>query len=106
TLPIKEGFKVNAEGAMPVLVEAPGKTDLLAATEANGKRVEPPAKSFTVDVKLARELKEGESFDLKVSAAAFECSEGSSLCMIRSDGWAVPVTVAKDGKTEVVLGPK
>lgn len=103
TLPIPEGYKLNEEGSMPVLVETPGEPGSIAPADANGTRVEPPARQFVLPVRFARPLREQESIELKVSVGALICSEGSKLCRIKSYVWTVPVTVAKDGKAEIVL---
>jgi len=105
SLPLPEGYHLNEGSPLPVLVETPGKSDVLAADyPVSGSRVEPPALQFRVAVKLAKPAKGGESVEFKVSVAAFVCSDGSNLCTIKSYLWTVPVTFADGGATAVALG--
>jgi thiol-disulfide isomerase/thioredoxin len=92
TIPIPKGFKLNAETPMPYLVETPAKSGVLApAVSPAGGKIKPPASPFTVKVPLAKAAAAGDSIDLRVSASAFVCSEASTLCMIRSFTWNVPI---------------
>jgi thiol-disulfide isomerase/thioredoxin len=106
TLPIPDGFKLNAEGPMPVLVETPGRDGAIDPSKlpATGTRV-PPSKELTIKVPLSEAATAGGKLDLRVSVAAFVCSEGSNLCMIKSYVWNVPVTFAEGGSGKVSLGP-
>jgi hypothetical protein len=106
TLPLEAGYKINAEGSMPFLVETPGKTGIIdGEMEATGGKIEPPQKHFTSRVKLARPTSAGDAFDMKVSVSAFVCNEGSNFCTIKSYVWNVPVAVAADGNEKVTIGP-
>ena len=105
TVPIPKGFKLNAEGSMPVLVETPGKQGVLASSEATGTKIEPPSKTFSLNVPLSGPVDGGAAFDLKVSVGAFVCSEGSNLCTVKSYVWNVPVEVSDGGAEKIDLGP-
>jgi DNA-binding beta-propeller fold protein YncE len=105
TLPIPAGFKLNAESSLPYAVDA-SKPGLIAADfPASGKRVDPPAKQFTLRLPLAAPPKPGDSADLTLSVAAFVCSEGSNLCTIKSYVWTIPVTFAAGGAAKLTVGP-
>jgi thiol-disulfide isomerase/thioredoxin len=104
TVPLASGFKLNAEAPMPYLIETPDKTGLLSSDlPANGGKVSPPAPRFSVNVPLARPAAAGDSFNLKLSLAAFVCNEGSNLCQVKSFVWTIPVTVASNGSAHVTL---
>jgi len=107
TLPIPPGYKLSEEegSSMPVVVETPGKTELIDASKLpeTGTRIEPPAKRFTLKVPFAKPLSKGDTLDLKVSVLSLICSEGSKLCMIKSYVWTVPVTVTRDGESTIEL---
>ena len=110
TLPIPPGYHLNAEegSSIAVVVETPGKTDLIDASKLpeSGTRIDPPAKTFTVKVPFAKSTGAGDSLELKVSVLSLICSEGSKLCMIKSYVWTVPVAVTKEGKTSISLEGK
>ena len=102
TVPIPSGFKLNAEGSMPYLVETPGKTGLIKFPES-GMKLEKPERNIPVNVELTTPAKDKETLDLKLSVSTFICSEGSSLCTIKSYVWPVRVTFAANGKTAVAI---
>jgi thiol-disulfide isomerase/thioredoxin len=105
TLPLDRGVKVNAEAPMPYLIETPGKTGVLAPeVPITGGKVSPPGPSLRINVPLARPASPGDSFDLKLSLAAFVCNEGSNVCMIKSYVWTIPVTVAENGASHIAVG--
>ncbi len=47
-------------------------------------------------------LSTGDSWELRLSTSVFVCSEASSLCMIRSFIWEVPVTFGPRGTSEPI----
>ncbi len=102
TVPIPTGFKLNAEGSMPYLVETPGKTGLITFPEA-GMKLEKPEKNIPVRIGLTKLATAGETLDLKLSVSAFVCSAGSNLCTIKSYVWPVRVTFAANGKTVAAI---
>lgn len=105
-LPIPPGFKLNTEGTMPVLIETPGHTGILSPeVPPAGARIA-PAKQFTLDVIFAEGLKAGQIFDLKISVGAFICSEGSSLCTIKSYIWNIPIEAKAGASDKLVIGAK
>jgi len=106
TLPVPAGYKLSDQGLMPVLVETPGKPDALSADYPTAGRRIDQAKHFTVEVPLARAAADGDKLDLKVSVMALVCSEGSSLCMIKSFVWNVPVTFKSGGPDSVAVGAR
>ncbi len=107
-LPLPEGFKPNAEGSMPVVVETPDHPGLIDAAKfpESGVKIDPPAKEFQVTVPLARPSAVGDRFDLKVSVLALMCSDVSKICTLKSFIWNVPVTVTKDGPSKLVVEGK
>ena len=105
-LPIAEGYTLNEQGSIPVLVETPGKTDILgAAYPKTGEKISPPVKEFSVKVPLAKALAVGDAFDLKVSVSTFVCNKGSGFCTIKSHVWTVPVTVTEAGAKSLKIAP-
>jgi DNA-binding beta-propeller fold protein YncE len=103
TLPIAAGFKLNTQSPMPYLVESP-KEGLVSYSDGfptTGQRLDPPSKHFVVKVPLAKEAKEGDTAELKLSVQAFVCNEGSNFCTIKSYVWTIPVTFASDGGRDV-----
>ncbi|GAC1451397.1 MAG: hypothetical protein NVSMB9_36350 [Isosphaeraceae bacterium] len=107
SLPIPAGFKLNAEGSMPVLVETPGRNGLLASTyPSQGTKVEPPSARFKLDVPLARDSVPGEKLELKLSIAAFVCNEGSNLCTIKSYLWPIAIEFVANGPRSIPIGEK
>ena len=104
TLPLAKGVKVNPGAPMPYLLETPGKTGLLSdQVPATGGKVSPPSQNFTIAVPLARAAAAGDTFELKLSLAAFVCNEGSNVCMIKSYVWNIPVSVAGAGDGRIAL---
>ena len=102
TVPVPPGFKLNAEGSMPYLVETPGKTGLIKFRE-DGEKLEKPVKKIPVKVELTKAAVAGETLDLKLSISAFVCSEGSNLCTIKSYAWPVRVKFSAGGKAVVAI---
>jgi DNA-binding beta-propeller fold protein YncE len=101
-VPLEKGFKLNTDVPMPYLVEAPGKPDLLSRElPPTGGKVAPPSDSFSVEVPLAQRAPTGETFDLKLSVSSFVCNEGSSICLVKSYVWNIPVEVTSDGSTHI-----
>jgi len=100
-VPVEEGYKLSKEVAMPYLLETPGKTDILTPAAAEGHKVDPPSRTFKISVPLARSLKPGESFPLKLSVGSFVCGENSSLCKVKSYTWTIPVTVTAGGNNQI-----
>jgi thiol-disulfide isomerase/thioredoxin len=105
TLPLDDDDKLSDQAPMPYLVETPGRDDALARDKA-GRRVDRPARRFTVAVPLARDTKPGDTLQVKFSVSAFVCNTGSNLCRIKSFVWDVPVTFGADGKKEITLAAK
>jgi thiol-disulfide isomerase/thioredoxin len=96
TVPLAAKSKLNTDAPMPYLLETPGKTGLLSADLPASGKVSPPSQTFSVNVPLAKSVSAGDAFDLKLSAAAFVCNEGSGLCLIKSYVWTIPVHVASN----------
>ena len=104
TLPLEKGVKVHPRAPMPYLLETPGKTGLLSSQAlANGGEVSTPSQSFTITVPLARPAVAGDTFELKLSLAAFVCNEGSNHYRIQSYAWTIPVSVASTGGSHIAL---
>jgi hypothetical protein len=104
TLPFEKGVKLHPEAPMPYLIETPGKTGLLSKqAPATGGDVSPPSPNCTIDVALARPATPGESFELKLSLAAFVCNDGSNLYRVQSYVWTVPISVDGSGESRVAL---
>ncbi len=98
SVPLPSGFHVNEAVAMPVAVETPGASGILASDwPIEGRKLKPPSDTFAIEVPLAATPRPGESFKLKVSTSLFVCAEKSNLCMIKSVIWNVPVTVVESG---------
>ena len=105
-LPIAEGYTLNEQGSIPVVVETPGKTDILGADyPKTGEKISPPTKEFTIKVPLAKSLSSGDVFDLKISVSTFVCNKGSGFCTIKSHIWTVPVTVTESGAKTLSIAP-
>jgi thiol-disulfide isomerase/thioredoxin len=95
SIPLPRGVKLNEEVAMPILVETPGKTDVLAPeVSPQGQKLKPPTTEFSFRVPLAEAPESGETLALRVSLQAFVCKEASSLCQIRSFIWDIPIAFA------------
>ena len=101
-VPIAPGFKLNADGRMPYLVETPGKNGVITFPDS-GMELEKPLKRFPVNVELAKPASAGETLDLKLSLQSFICSEGSNLCTIKSFAWPIRVTFADGAKASAAI---
>ncbi len=106
TLPLKAGFKVNDQAPFPYLVETPGKDNLLAAKEIGGQKLDKPARTFEVQVDLAKGAASGDSLPLKFSVSAFVCNEKSNVCQIKNFVWTIPVHFTSDGKDKIEVTAK
>jgi hypothetical protein len=104
-VPLEKGYRLNTDVPMPYLVETPGKPGFLSRDlPPTGGKVDPPSDSFSVDVPLAQRAPTGETFELKLSVSSFVCNEGSSICLVKSYVWNIPVEVASGGSTHIKLG--
>ncbi|HEU5116259.1 MAG TPA: thiol-disulfide isomerase, partial [Isosphaeraceae bacterium] len=105
TLKLPEGFKINPEAPMPILLETPDDPSALGPDlPPTGLRLNPPRDRFAVDVPLSKEAKAGDKLSLKLSVSAFECKEGAAgLCRIKNYVWTIPVEFASNGKKTVSL---
>lgn len=105
SLDLAKGLKLNEEGSMLYLVEAPGKAGVLPEkVKAEGERIK-PASSFKIEVPLAHAATDGETIDFKVSVLSLVCRQTSSVCFIKSVVWNVPVkfSASKKAGEPVVL---
>lgn len=104
-LVLPEGFELNPEAPMPVLLEAPGARGVLGADVSEyGSRVEPPKTQFDVEVPLTRTPRAGDTVGLKLSVSAFECKKGGAgFCRVRNYVWEVPVTFEAGGSRRVEI---
>jgi len=102
-VPVESGYKISPDVPMPYLVEAPKSPGLIAAAAAAGDKVNPPTSSFVIKVPLAKGLKTGDSFPIKVSVGTFVCSKDSSLCTVKNYVWSIPIEVATGGTNRVHL---
>jgi thiol-disulfide isomerase/thioredoxin len=94
TIPLAHGLKLNEEVPLTYLVETPEKTGILGPEVlAEGQKIKPATTKFTITVPLATPAAAGEKINLRLSLQTFVCSETSSLCMIKSFIWNIPVTV-------------
>jgi thiol-disulfide isomerase/thioredoxin len=103
TLPIPAGYKLNTDSPMPFVVES-NQDKLIAYSKdfpETGKRLDTPAKHFTIEVPLSSEAKAGAEAQLKLSVLTGVCNEGSNFCTIKSYVWTLPVTFAVDGASSV-----
>jgi DNA-binding beta-propeller fold protein YncE len=99
--------KLNKDAPMPLLIETPGQSGILAGSVSpTGQKLHPPAVQFPVKVPLAQPARAGDSVQVRLSVSAFVCDEGSNLCRIKSYVWNIPVTFDKDGQTSIELKPK
>jgi thiol-disulfide isomerase/thioredoxin len=100
---LPKGFKLNEETPVTWLVEAPGKTGVLGTElRTEGQHKKPPTTHFDITVPLAASADAGEKLDLRFFLKTFVCSEKSSLCMIQSYIWDVPVSFTATGGVEKV----
>lgn len=91
SLDIAKDLKLNEEGNMAYLVEAPGKSGLLSdKVKPEGEKIK-PASSFRIEVPLAHAAADGETIDLRVKVLTMVCREASSVCFIKSVVWNLPV---------------
>ena len=102
---LPEGFKINPDAPMPVLLEAPGAPELLGPTASEtGFKVNPPSDQFEVPVPLAKLPAVGDSIELTLSASVFECKEGGAgYCTVKNYVWTVPVTFDEGGTKSLTL---
>jgi thiol-disulfide isomerase/thioredoxin len=99
-LGLPEGYKINPDAPMPYVLEG-GETPAGSVTPRVVAEVAPPKETFAVNVPLSGEVKPGVVFTLKLSVSAFLCK--ATLCEIHSVVFEIPVTLADDGATTVVL---
>lgn len=100
---LPEGFKLNEETPLTWLVEVPVKSEILGPElRREGQHIKPPTKNFKITVPLARPAEAGEKLDLRLSLKTFVCSEKSSLCMIQSYIWNVPISFTATGGVEQI----
>jgi sugar lactone lactonase YvrE len=104
-LVLPEGFELNPDAPMPVLLEAPGSRGMLGSEVTEyGSMVEPPRTEFEVEVPLARTPRAGNSLGLKLSASVFECKKGGAgYCRVRNFVWEIPVTFGAGGTSRVEI---
>ncbi len=104
TVSLPEGFKINPDAPMPVLVETPVAPEALAAELATGTRISPPRATFEVPVTLAKGASNGQSLQVQVSVSAFECKDGAAgLCRVKNYVFKVPVQFDDEGEARVKL---
>ena len=91
-IPLAKGLKLNEEVPLTYLVETPEQVRVLGPEVLpEGQKIKPPATKFTITVPLANPAAAGDKLKLRVSLQTFVCSEKSSLCMIKSYVWNIPV---------------
>lgn len=101
---LPEGFKINPDAPMPVLVETPEAPDALAAELATGTRINPPRAAFEVPVQLSQPGAAGQTLQVQLSVSTFECKDGAAgLCRVKNYVFKVPVQFEAGGETAVVL---
>jgi thiol-disulfide isomerase/thioredoxin len=101
---LPKGYKFNEETPMTWLVEAPDKPTILGPElRPEGQNVKPQTSEFKINVPLASPSDVGDKLDLKLFLKTFVCSERSSLCMIQSYIWNVPITFTAKGSDEIIL---
>lgn len=105
TVALPEGFKVNPDAPMPVLLETPeAPASLGPGVSPTGLRLDPPRDKFEVDVPLARPASAGQSLALRLSVSVFECKEGGAgFCRVKNYVFKVPVNFAAGGPSVVAL---
>jgi thiol-disulfide isomerase/thioredoxin len=104
-IPLAKGLKLNEEVPLTYLLETPEKSGVLGPEVLpEGQKIKPPATKFTITVPLAKPAEAGDKINLRVSLQTFVCSETSSLCMIKSYVWNIPVTFhSAEGQGPIVL---
>jgi DNA-binding beta-propeller fold protein YncE len=101
TIPLPKDLKLNEESPLTYLLETPGKRGILGPeVRPEGQKIKPPKAQFRIDVPLARAAAAGDKFELRLSLQTLVCSHNSSLCMIRSFVWNVPIIFNLMGSTE------
>jgi hypothetical protein len=91
-LTVPAAYHLNAETAMPYLVQSE-PSDLLSNTLATGGKLDKPATKFSVLVPLAKPAKSGNTLQLKFSLSTFVCKEGADgFCKLENYVWTIPVT--------------
>ncbi len=100
---IPKGFKLNEETPLTWLAEVPDKTGVLGPElRPEGQHIKPPATHLEIKIPLAMPAEAGEKLDLRLSLKTFVCSEKSSLCMIQSYIWNVPITFTATGGVDQI----
>jgi thiol-disulfide isomerase/thioredoxin len=103
TVALPKNFKLNEETPITWLVDTPGKTGVLGPElRPEGEHIKPPTTSFKITVPLAKPAEADEKIDLRLSLKTFVCNDKSSLCMIQSYIWNVPVTFTATGGVEKI----
>jgi hypothetical protein len=104
-LRLPDGYKINPEAPMPVLLEAPDDPSALGPeSPPTGLKLDPPRSRFEVEVPLAKPASAGDTLSLKLSVSAFECKEGAAgHCRIKNYVWTIPVTFSSGGGKSVSL---
>jgi DNA-binding beta-propeller fold protein YncE/cytochrome oxidase Cu insertion factor (SCO1/SenC/PrrC family) len=105
TLALPEGFKLNPDAPMPLLLETPDAPEALGPeSPPTGLKLDPPRDKFEVDVPLARPASEGDSLALTLSVTSYQCREGAAgYCVRKNFVWKVPVTFTEGGSKVVPL---
>ena len=102
-IPLAKGLKLNEEVPLTYLVETPEQVRVLGPEVLpEGQKIKPPATKFTITVPLANPAAAGDKIELRVSLQTFVCSETSSLCMIKSYVWNIPVAFTESAASEHV----
>ena len=100
---LAKGFKLNEETPMTWLAEVPDMTGVLGSElRTEGQHVKPPTTELKITIPLAKPSEAGEKLELRLSLKTFVCSETSSLCMIQSYIWNVPVTFTATGGADPI----
>ena len=106
TLLLPEGFEINGEAPMPILLETPEHPEALDPRMAppEGRELHPPRAQFEVQVPFASEPKAGEALALRLSVSSFECKkEGAGLCRPRNYIWEIPLKFTAGGSRTIDL---
>jgi thiol-disulfide isomerase/thioredoxin len=102
-IPLPKELQLNEESPLTYLLETPGKQGILAPEVLpEGQRIKPPIPKFQIDVPLARPAVAGDQLDLRLSLQTLVCSHKSSVCMIHSFIWNVPIHWSATGSNEPV----
>lgn len=102
-LSVPTGYHLNAETAMPYLVESE-PSDALSPSLATGARLDKPAERFTVSVPLAKSAAAGETLQLKFSLSTFVCKEGADgFCRLQNYVWTISVTFTAGGADRISI---